>query len=276
MNSFSTKELQLKLLKIMKVFHKVCEKHGLKYFMLGGTMLGAVRHKGFIPWDDDMDVGMPREDYERLLNLPKSEWPESVTIKTPYNSSEFTRPFSKIMDSNTTLVEAIFDGTIEGIFIDIFPLDGAGNSMKHAKVRYLGYYWKRKLVSYNLSHGERNTIVKRLVQKYAKSRDVQNLYINLEKWMKKINYDNVSIIGNYAGAWGFKEFMKKDVMETPILYEFEGLQFYGVNDAHLYLSSLYGEYMKLPPIEKRKSHHSFLHIDLGKPFEEYRKEKQSN
>ncbi len=76
MNGFSTRELQLKLLEIMKVFHSVCEKHSLKYFMLGGTMLGAVRHKGFIPWDDDLDIGMTRESYNKLLKIAEMDLPK--------------------------------------------------------------------------------------------------------------------------------------------------------------------------------------------------------
>ncbi len=270
MNSFSTRELQLKLLEIMKVFHNVCEKHELKYFMLGGTMLGAIRHEGFIPWDDDMDVGMPREDYERLINLPKSELPENIIIKTPYNSSDLIFPYSKIMDSNTTLVEDRLDGIIEGIYIDVFPLDGAGNSMKYAKLRYLGYYWKQGLLFNNQDYGEKRTILRRLVQKYARSRDIQTLYMSLEKWMKRIQYDKSTVIGNYAGAWGFKEFVMKDIMETPVLYEFEGLKLYGVNNSHFYLSSLYGDYMKLPPEDKQKSHHKIKYINLNQPFDGYK------
>lgn len=276
MDSVATRELQFKLLEIMKVFHNVCEKHGIKYFMLGGTMLGAVRHKGFIPWDDDMDVGIPRKDYEKLLKLPKSEWPQNIVFKTPYNSSDLIFPYSKIMDLNTTLVEDRLDGIVEGIYIDIFPLDGAGNSFKHAKLRYWGFYWKQGLLFNNQDHGDKKTILRRLVQRYARGRDVKKLYKSLEKWMKRINYDKSSIIGNYAGAWGFKEFMYKNVMESPILYEFEDLKLYGSNDAHSYLNSLYGDYMKLPSLEKRKSHHNFKYINLSQPLEEYRTFNKSN
>lgn len=250
MNGVSTRELQLKLLEIMKIFHNVCEKHGLKYFMLGGTMLGAVRHKGFIHWDDDMDVGMPREDYERLLKLPKSEWPENIIIKTPYNSLDLIFPYSKIMDTNTTLVEDRLDGIIEGIYIDIFPLDGAGKYFKHAKLRYVYFYWMLGLLYNNQDHGKKRTFIRRLVQKYARSRDVNALYSKAENWMRKIKYADSEIIGNYAGAWGFKEFVKKDIFEESVLYEFEDFQFYGVYKAHDYLTSLYGDYMKLPPQEK--------------------------
>jgi len=273
MNNKYIRELQLKLLEMMDVFHNVCEKHEIRYFMLGGTMLGAVRHKGFIPWDDDMDVGLPRVDYERLLKLSKSEWPENIIIKTPYNSMDLIFPYSKIINTSTTLVEDRLDGIIEGIYIDIFPLDGAGNSWKHAKARYWGYYWKQGLLYNNQDHGMKRTLPRRLVQRYARSQNVKKLYLNLEKWMKAVSYDKSSIIGNYAGAWGLKEFMPKNTMEIPVLYEFENLKFYGSNDAHGYLTSLYGDYMKLPPLEKRKSHHNFLYINLKQPFEEYRKSK---
>lgn len=271
MKNIEIRELQLKLLEIMNDFHNVCEKHGIKYFMIGGTMLGAVRHKGFIPWDDDMDVGIPREDYEKLLKLPKSEWPSNIIIKTVHNSTDLISPYSKIMDKNTTLVEDRLGGIIEGIYIDIFPLDGAGNSWKCAKIRYWSTYWKLGLLYNNQDHGEKKNILRRLVQRYARSRNVTKLYLSLQKSMTKINYDESSIIGNYAGAWGLKEFMRKSIMENPQLYKFENLELYGVNDPNSYLTSLYGDYMKLPVLEKRKSHHNFLYINLSQPFKEYEK-----
>jgi len=275
MDTVTTRELQLKLLDIMKVFHEVCEKHNIKYVMLGGTMLGAIRHKGFIPWDDDIDVGIPREDYERLLKLPASEWPENIRIKTPYNSPDLIFPYSKIMNTDTTLVEDRLDGIIEGIYIDIFPLDGAGNSERSAKLRFLGYYWKQGLLFNNQDYGEKKTALRRLVQRYARSRNVKKLYRSLEKWMRKLDYNKSNIIGNYAGAWGFKEFMPKEVIETPELYDFEHLRLFGARDADRYLKSLYGNYMQLPPAEKRKSHHNFKYINLELPFEEYRKHRKS-
>lgn len=266
-----TRELQLKLLELMKIFHNVCECNNIKYYMLGGTMLGAIRHEGFIPWDDDMDVGLPRQDYERLLSLPQKKWPKHIHIKTPKNSKDLIFPYSKIMDKSTTLVEDRLDGIVEGIYIDIFPLDGAGNTFFSAKLMYYLFYWKQGLLYNNQDHGIKETTLRRLIQRYARKRNVIKLYRNVEKWMTKKDYYKSSIIGNYAGAWGLREFMPKEYLGTPTLYKFEDANFYGCENADAYLKSLYGDYNKLPPLDKRKSHHNIKYLNLELPYSEYNK-----
>lgn len=268
MNNNKTKLLQNKLLAIMEVFHEACMKNNLSYYMLGGTMLGAVRHQGFIPWDDDIDVGMSRSDYEKLINLPNSAWPEELIIKTPHNSNDFVLPFSKIMNKNTTLIEKRNDEeVVGGIFIDVFPIDGAGSSMFQAKAKYMLFAIKRRLISYNLEVKAKDNFIERLIQKQAKHIEVKNLYASLEKTMKKDSFQDSKIVGNYAGAWGVKEFMPKNVLGKPKLYQFENHKFYGVNKADEYLTSLYGDYMKLPPKDKRKSNHTIVELDLDKSYE---------
>ena len=272
MNNTKNRELHQKLLEIMDVFHNLCEKNKIKYFILGGTMLGAFRHKGFIPWDDDMDVGLPREDYEKLLNLPKSEWPDNLIIKTPNNSKDLIFPYSKIINKSTTLIEDRLDGIIEGIYIDVFPLDGAGNFWPNSKLSYYIFYLKQGLLFNNQDHGLKKTLLRRIFQKYARLKNTRKIYENVDKFMKRYEYNNSRFIGNYAGAWRLNEFMEKNIMEPPKLYSFEHLQLYGPNRAEEYLTRLYGDFMKLPPIEKRKSHHSFKYINLELPYEEYLKQ----
>lgn len=271
MDNEYTRKLQIKLLEIMHVFHEVCLNNGITYYMLDGTMLGAIRHKGFIPWDDDMDVGLPRNDYDRLLYLPQKNWPSNIKIKTPYNSTDLIFPYSKIMDSNTTLIEDRLDGIVEGIYIDIFPLDGAGNSIISAKLRYIIHYWNQGLLYNNQDYGEKKTALRQLVQKYARKQNVKKLYCKTEKWMRRSSYDHSSIVGSYSGGWGCKEFSNKKVFGNPVLYDFEGLHLCGVNKPDEYLTSLYGNYMQLPPVEKRKSHHRFKYVNLDQPFAEYLK-----
>lgn len=269
--NYDTKALQLKLLDLMKIFHEVCISYGLKYYMLGGTMLGAVRHQGFIPWDDDMDVGLPREDYEKLISLPQSAFPEHTYIKTHKNSKDLIFPYSKFMNKNTTLVENRLDGIIEGIYIDVFPLDGAGNSKVFAKFHYYNYFWKQGLLYNNQDHGVKKTFLRRLVQRYARTRDIKKLYDNVELCMKSVKLEKSCFLGNFAGYWGLKEIMPKEYMGTPKLYQFCDAMFYGSENADQYLKSLYGDYMKLPPIEQQKSHHNFKYLDLSSPFISYKK-----
>lgn len=265
----NTRRHQLKLLEIMQVFHEVCLKNDITYYMIDGTMLGAIRHKGFIPWDDDMDIGLPRVDYEKLLCLPQTIWPSNLFIKTPYNSKDLIFPYAKLIDSNTTLIEDRLDGILEGIYIDIFPLDGVGSTILSSKIRYYVFYWKQGLLYYNQDYGLQKTYLRRLIQKFARSEDVKKLYMSLEESMKKYSYKNSLIVANYPSAYGFKEYLNKEIYGTPLLYDFEGLKFYGVNKANEYLTSIYGNYMELPPVEKRKSHHRFKYLNLDQPFAEY-------
>jgi lipopolysaccharide cholinephosphotransferase len=265
-----TRELQLKLLEVMKIFHLVCENNNLKYYMVNGTILGAIRHGGFIPWDDDMDIGMPRKDYEKLIKLSPDHWPSNIHIKTPYNSNDLIFPFIKVMDKTTTIVEDRLDGIVEGIYIDIFPLDGAGNNTFFAKLRYYVFYWKKGLLFNNQDHEDKKTFLRRLVQRYARQCNVNRLLYSAENWMKKKSYSESEIVGNFPGSWGFKEFMVKGVMGTPTLYKFEDTEFYGPEKAMVYLKSLYGDFMSLPPVHQRKSHHKLKYMNLNLPFEKYR------
>jgi len=122
MKDVSSQELQKYLLEMIRWFHDFCESHNLRYYALGGTMLGAVRHQGFIPWDDDLDVGMPREDYEKLYTLMKYHPGDRYMLETPYSDApEFNYCFSKLYDTETTLVENLKYKIKRGLYIDFSP-----------------------------------------------------------------------------------------------------------------------------------------------------------
>jgi lipopolysaccharide cholinephosphotransferase len=269
MTDEKTRNLQLKILDIMRILHEVCVRHNIEYYMISGTLLGAVRHKGFIPWDDDMDIGIPRKDYEKLISLPLTEWPENIEIKTPYNSNDLVFPYSKIMDKTTTIVEDRLDGIVEGVYIDIFPLDGAGNSFPYARYRYFIFDYKIRLLYNNQDYGKKKHPIKRIFQLYAKSKNTKKLYQSLEKSMRKVEFSKSKIIGNYSSAWRFKEFFERKNFEGQIFYKFEGLDLYGPKNAHDYLTKVYGDYLILPPKAKRKSHHKFLYLNLNLPYSDY-------
>ena len=119
------RQLQLVELDIMALFRSICEKHHLRYFMVGGTMLGAIRHKGFIPWDDDMDVGLPRTDYEKFIQIAPAELPEGYDFLNYKLQSDYNRYFSRLVDTRVSVYNASNSKTIiEHAWLDIFPLDG--------------------------------------------------------------------------------------------------------------------------------------------------------
>ncbi len=127
------RKLQLVELDILKLFSEICEKHGLRYYLVGGTMLGAVRHEGFIPWDDDVDVGMPRPDYEKLLTIVREELPDGYDFLHYKQNEEYKRYFSRLVNRNVKIHNASNTKLIvENAWVDIFPFDGmpSGNLMQ--------------------------------------------------------------------------------------------------------------------------------------------------
>ena len=266
-------ELQKALFEMFIWFHDVCEQHHLRYYMIGGTMLGAIRHKGFIPWDDDIDVGMPRTDYDKLEQILLQNSHERYVLETPRtNAADYFYPFSKIYDTHTTLVENTRTKIKRGIYLDIFPLDGIGCSVEDSRRHYKPIHWKYNLLLTRVTgirEGRswlKNTAVKvsRLVPE--KLLNNKTLLLTLERDCRKFSFDDSSWVGNLVGAWRFREVMPKEFFGEPTLYEFEGQMMYGPQKANEYLTSLYGEWRKLPPKGKQISHHDFIEFDLEKSY----------
>ncbi|MBO5212800.1 MAG: LicD family protein [Clostridia bacterium] len=269
---FSSPELKSKLLEMFKWFHDFCVKNNLKYYMLAGTMLGAARHEGFIPWDDDIDVGMPREDYEKLEQILVGKQDKYILETPNSDSKDFFYPISKLYDTTTTLIENTKCKIKRGIYIDIFPLDGMGSTENESKQIYSKVKRKHNLLltrTTGIRKGRsflKNAAVvcARLIPGFILNK--KKILKNLSYISKTYNYDNSSLCGTFFGAYGFKEIINKDVIGKPTIYKFEGLDVYGVENANEYLTSVYGDWRKLPPKEKRVSHHDFIDCDLSKPF----------
>jgi len=264
------KQIQDILFNMMIQFHQLCQKHNLTYFMLGGTMLGAVRHGDFVPWDDDLDVGLPRKDYERLISLPRSELPENLEILSMEYSHSYPYNFAKIVEKNTTIVEDIGGKSyVMGVYIDVFPLDGMGNSMSQAKRRIAIAKLLRVCAIMCYTRKKSDSFWRNLLKSII-------WIVGMTKWQKILNrtlkgksFETSKFVGNFLGAWSEKEIMPREIFGTPTLYPFREKRFYGPEKFDDYLKRLYGDYMKLPPVDKRKSHHSFAYINTTLPFQEY-------
>ena len=268
-------ELQNSLLDILKWFNAFCETNNLRYYLLGGTMLGAARHKGFIPWDDDIDVGMPRKDYEKMIKILSGDNNRGkYVLETPDTpSKDFFYAFSKIYDTTTTLIENTKYKIKRGIYIDVFPLDGIGNSEEESKKNFkkVTFHYNMLLSRIGGIRKGRNWF-KNVAVRFM--RLVPSFILNDKKLLSKVvstcklyEYDNCSWVGNLLGAWRFKEIMPKEIIGEPTEYEFEGLKVSGVADADTYLTYLYGDWRKLPPKEKQVSHHDYIMLDLEKPYD---------
>ena len=269
---YSAEEIHGRLLTMAKDFHQICVDNNLKYYMLGGTMLGAVRHKGLIPWDDDMDFGMPREDYDRFISISHRILPEHYELRFYKNAANSPMHYAKFIDNRTTLIEAPYRNYVEGLYIDIFPLDGAGNGSFSDRMRMKRINFLQGLIINHCTTREK-TGFRKVLKAYAQMRNLDSLHASVEKLMTAKKLSESTLIANYLGAWAEKEIMPKEVMGTPRLYSFEDTEFYGSNNADTYLTSLYGDYMKLPPKEKQVFKHNYFYLNYNLPYRDYHGQK---
>ena len=262
-------DLQEALLKMMAWLHDYCIANNLRYYALGGTMLGAIRHKGFIPWDDDIDIGMPRKDYNTLVSALGNKKVEHYYLETPEsNAKDYKYPYSKLYDLNTTLIERTWPKLKRGIFIDIFPLDGFGNTEMESIER-----WNRTLKQSNFmwaricSVRRKRSFIKNMAIVIAHAipnclaKDKQRL-ASMNSEAQRYDFDKMDFVGNTFGNWGIKELMESSIMGEPKLYPFEKIEIFGVENPEQYLTHLYGNWRELPPVEKRVSDHAFSELDL--------------
>lgn len=256
------REAQMLMVDILKDVHELCERHGFKYFLDAGTLIGAVRHKGFIPWDDDVDIGMLRDDFNKFLEIAKKELPEHLFLQT-FKTDEYYDVYPvpcKIRYNNTMFLE---DGAKEnykmhnGVYIDIFPYDSLP---KHSVV-----YKIQRTLSYNIlkSFKRLRDIPETLSFKNKLTFSFYKLVVKMFPNKRRLKFFNFLIKWNsqnskYMGYgvdtyWSEYVYKKSDYFELTKL-EFEGQYFYAPKNYHTILTQLYGDYMKMPKEEDRVWH----------------------
>lgn len=259
--------LQQRILRNLEVIHQVCRDHHLRYYLVAGTMLGAVRHQGFIPWDDDIDIAMPRPDYERLIAHAREWLPQPYELLCTEHADYYPYPFGKLIDASTTVLERPDFKYLEGVYIDIFPLDGAPSTTKEQHRHYRRYkFWRHLLFMrgrdpFKHGHGPRSWFPWLLHRVFS----LRYLQQRVKQLMTKYDYDTSSYVEDYD--FGLRGFMKKEVYGTPQPCTFEQHTFCGVSQPDTYLAHLYGDYMQLPPKEQQIQHH-FFRLDLKQPYHE--------
>lgn len=271
------KEIQFEQLRkiqinILKNFAHFCEENNLAYFLSGGTLLGAVRHKGFIPWDDDIDIMMPRKDYEYAMKNFESSLYQVLSIE---NNPRYWDLAGRIVDKRT-LLQVEYDKNPTGVYIDVFPIDGLPSSKLLQKIEF-------KLESFFIVMN-RSTVLKLQSSHRYKKNDIFSRTKNIIRtgikflmietvgrtapsmWVRLVHnlakrypfsYDrDVAVI--VLGHYGMREVVPGSIYANKILVDFEGERFWAPKDYKVYLSQLYGkDYMQLPPVEKQVSDHNF-------------------
>ena len=246
------------LLSIASTFDEICKRNQISYYMIGGTMLGAIRHQGFIPWDDDMDFGVERQYIPKLLKTLSEELPPHLKVRTIENSNYIFSNYLKIEDIRTEVIDHWHDSVIEmGISIDIFPLDKGMKSYFRTKC-LASYIFLLILINNFLClepkyrKGFKRYIA--MILRKVNTLSIQKRLRYIDRIIMKYTAEESDYLINYYGRWKAKEIIHKSVFGEPQSYGFENTTLTGVEDANGYLSSLYGNYMQLPPEDERSNH----------------------
>ncbi|MCH4015484.1 MAG: LicD family protein [Pediococcus pentosaceus] len=246
-------------LEIIKYFINICEKLGLRYYAMGGTLLGAVRHKDFIPWDDDVDFGMPRPDYEILVQYLMEYNDEKFPFKN-YRNSDIKTYFSRIECKKAKIIDNSAEKSdIRYAWLDIFPLDGTPNNRFIFKLHKINLLRLRLLLQYsqfsdivNVNLTERPLIERILIQvgkiiKPEKYLNTSKIMKKMDRALKKYEYNSSRNVVNFMGAYKFKEMFSKDTYDNTSFYKFGSIKLTGPKDYDRVLRQMYGSNYMQPP-----------------------------
>ncbi len=265
MRELKLEEIKAILLNLLDEIDSICSENDLKYYLSGGTLLGAVRHKGFIPWDDDIDIHMPRPDYEKLIEIYRNKKGGNKLLCKEIFSDSYSYNFAKLVDTKTYLCE---DNAIlceqMGVYLDIFPLDGLGKSKEEGekimkrcnKYIILALSCSVRKNRPNVSFVKNMAInfcymVARLLGGHTR------IYNKLMKIVKQNNYYESKFVGEFIDETGSNRINNIEEYEPSVVLDFEDRKCKVPKDYDLILKKFYGDYMQLPPEEKRVSHHDY-------------------
>lgn len=269
--------IQEKELEIFKQIKIILEKYNLRYYAIGGTCIGAVRHKGFIPWDDDIDIAMPRHDYDLFMKKYYKELPSGLLKMDGYNTRTNNYIFGKIHDENTTLVDCGVKYSTErftGAFVDIMPVDGLPLIGKKKIIQKVNLYSRlnctvRPWSSSNTTMGYHfKQTIKHIIQIFFR----YDKYLEkIDTLMKRFSYDEADEV-YFTWRYGCeteRKVFKKCFFDELVCVPFEDTTILIPQKYHEYLTQDFGDYMKLPPEEERHSIHDIYICDMDTPYRFY-------
>lgn len=251
-------EVHAELLKLLLQFDAFCKEHGLSYSLQAGTLLGAVRHKGFIPWDDDVDISMPRPDYERLISCQDDLGDHMYLMLS--EDSAFAYPFIKLCTDEVRAQEPSYEGYLEeNLWIDIFPMDGVPSSDSElAKIQKRINSAIRRNVWASVNHSNQpvyKRLIKILCGHFLRFGDQKAHMLRVvDEVARNPGYENATRVSSLLGGARHGWSIPKDGYEDMVEFEFEGHMLLAMGCWDEYLTKCYGDYMQLPPEDKRQTH----------------------
>lgn len=270
--NYDLRQLQKVILIIAKELKRICEKNDIRYTLIGGSLIGAVRHKGFIPWDDDFDVVMSRKEYERFLECCKTDLSSQFEILNWDTNNSFCMACSKILLKGTEAIESIHqvEGYPKNLYIDIFPFDTIPDDLRLRKKQERKTYFYKKMLLCKQGGSKYYTnfigfkkIGFFLMGILAKCISRESLILRYKKEMKRYQGEKLDFT-SIAGSYGYsREIIRHSLLEEFIQLPFEDTTFSVMKDYDIYLRMVFGDYMQLPP-ENKRMNHSFLKVDFGK------------
>lgn len=259
-------------LDLLLEFDRVCKKYNLKYFLIDGSLLGAIRHNGFIPWDDDIDIGMLRDDYNKLLSINPAEFSMPYFFQTPATDKGSGFSFAKIRNSNTTGMSKAFqyEKFNQGICIDIFPFDNCDTECSRGDYDAVKKLARENSISMRKSHPDFEKVFGGEGGEYS-GRDMVEVYGEINKIAQKYSgiktkYIRPAVSAIYPYENGIH---LASSLDEIILHKFENLSFPIPKGYDCMLREQYGDYMKYPPVSERGIRHDGSIYDPDKPYTEY-------
>ena len=260
------RKLQLIELAMLKEVVRICDKYGLTYYLSAGTFLGAVRHHGFIPWDDDADVRMPRPDYEKLLKVMPQELSAPYVMNHLSVNPDANRYHLRVEDPHVTVVRTYSrKNEPNNAWIDVFPLDGMpekgiANKMRQFHLLYRRMWMQIAVFDEVINLNKKRKWYENAIIWVVEHTNMQKHVSFARNWhkldaaLKAYPFEKAVYLTNFMGYYKFKDMIPVTVYGKGALYPFEDAYFNGAEDYDAFLKHLYGDYMKLPPEDERNKH----------------------
>lgn len=268
-------ELQKVELEIFNCFAEVCDKLNLNYFLVCGSALGAARHGGFIPWDDDFDVGMCREDYDKFMELAPELLPDGIFLQNYKSDPNYPLVYAKLRNSNTTAIESYYKNIDmnQGLYIDIFPLDGYPNDEKE-QLRLESLIRKYKTLSRcGLNYTEKLSLKSRIALKIRRilgyHKRTAKILEKYESLISAFPIEKSKFVCSFGTPYGRSDYIVKEYYGKGTIMLFEGIEVRVPEKCDEYLTAIYGDWRTPPPPEQRVGKHMFEICDTERSYKEY-------